>query len=104
MGKPSDKIMRVMRALDINDEEISKRLGQYTEDVEYFYQKYEGLRRRFPDQFVAVYGKRIVGHGKNISRLVRQLEKDGYDTGSVFIQFAYLRTRMPKFILYSQAA
>jgi len=51
MGKPSDKIMRVMRALDINDEEISKRLGQYTEDVEYFYQKYEVLRRRFPDQF-----------------------------------------------------
>jgi len=50
-------------------------------------ENFEKLQEKYPNEFVAVRGNRILGHSKNPKALIRELEKMGEDLAPVLIEF-----------------
>ena len=45
------------------------------------------LRKDYPDHFVAVYQKQVVGKGKNLKNLIRSLDENGVPKGLAVIEY-----------------
>ena len=78
---------------------VAEGLKRFVDDVRYFNDNYEGLRRQYPDEWVAVYEQKVIGHGRDHMRLIEQLRKDGIDTGKVYLNRAYLNEKPPTLVL-----
>ena len=83
----------------INPEETVRSLTRFRGDIRYFDTTYKTLRRKYPDEFVAIHNQEVVGHGRNFSQLVECLNKDGIDTSDVFIGRTYFKEKSPTLIL-----
>jgi len=83
----------------INPEETARSLVGFRGNTKYFDKNYQTLREKYPDEFVAVYDQKVVGHGRNFSQLVESLNKENIDTGEVFIGRTYFKEKSPTLIL-----
>ncbi len=68
-------------------ETLMDQLKQYREDVIYLDSLVPELVKEFPDHYVAVYQKKVVGTGKYRKILLRKLEKEGIPRDGVAIEF-----------------
>jgi hypothetical protein len=67
---------------------LAQKLDQFEADAIWLDQHYDQLKEQYPDQFVAVYGKTVIDHGKNLDTLMRRLRKKyGKKTGDVVVEF-----------------
>ncbi|MGH7599108.1 MAG: DUF5678 domain-containing protein [bacterium] len=67
---------------------LSQKLDHFEADTIWFDQHYDKLKEQYPDQFVAVYGKIVVDHGKNLDILMKRLRKKyGKETGDIVVEF-----------------
>lgn len=64
-------------------EEIERDLERFRRDGQYFEEHWDELLERYPERWVAVYHRHVVGAAKDIRRLVRQLERKGIPPGFV---------------------
>ena len=69
------------------DPQVQRELERFTQDMLYFDAHREELLRQYPERWVAIYNKQVVGAAKDITRLVRQLEREGIPPGHVFREY-----------------
>jgi hypothetical protein len=67
---------------------LSQKLDHFEADTIWLDQHYDKFKKQYPDQFVAVYGKTLIDHGKNLDSLLRRLRKKyGNETGDIVVEF-----------------
>lgn len=59
------------------------------EDLEWFNNNFEEIQKRFPNQFVAIKDKKIVGFARKIELLFEELRKKNIDEAEVLIEIVY---------------
>lgn len=53
---------------------LLEQLESFEEDMKWLSQHYEGLKQRYPDQYVAVLHRIVVDHDADLKKLMRRLE------------------------------
>ena len=76
---------------------IKEQMEQFDRESAYFVAHQEELLREYPDQWVAIYGERVVGADPDRTQLVADLRRQGVPTDRTFIEFMW--TNRPVFIL-----
>ncbi len=67
---------------------LEQKLDQFEADTIWFDQHYEKFKEQYPDQFVAVYGKTLIDHGRNLDTLMKRLRKKyGKEAGDIVVEF-----------------
>ena len=79
--------------------EQMKKLKRYMSDSEFFYQNYEGLRRKYPDEWIAVFNQKIIAHHRDYNKLIEKLKEIGIDIHEVYIDRTYFKEKRPKLLL-----
>ena len=77
-GRP--RTVKVVR-LDEDNPEVARakaELRRFTEDQRFFGEVYDELLERYPEKWVAVYRKEIVGADADFGRLLKRLKARGY--------------------------
>ena len=69
------------------EEVIEVKLRRFEEDVRYLQSLRQELMRKYLDQWVAVYERSLVAHGKTISELRQQLLAKGIPQNEAAIDF-----------------
>ena len=67
--------------IDLNDPEIARanaELKIFTEDQLFFDEMYHEFLERYPDKWVAVYNKEVIGVDEDFRRLLKSLKASGY--------------------------
>ena len=67
--------------IDLNDPEIARanaELRRFTEDQLFFEEMYHEFLERYPEKWVAVYHKEVVGVDEDFMRLLKSLKASGY--------------------------
>lgn len=72
---------------------------RFEEDIKWFYDNYEELKSKYPNELVAVFQKRVVGHHKDIKKLRTILEKEFSEEDILHMPIEYVSTRKIKTIL-----
>ncbi len=62
--------------------------------VLYFDEHRHELVQRYPDRWVAIYDKQVVGAAKALPRLISQLERKGIPRGRAFVDFTTEREEL----------
>ena len=83
--------------LDSDLQEIAKDLQRFQGDARYFDNNYESLRRKYPDQFVAIYNGEVVANNIDIASVAKKLNEKGL-RGKAFVRRTYYKEKQPKFI------
>lgn len=60
-----------------SDSRFAKSVAAAAESQDFIYARWEELVKRYPDQWIAVYRKEVIGHGDNLMILVRKLREEG---------------------------
>ena len=80
--------------------ELLKRLGRPFEDIqkdsEYVAGHWSELLKLYPDEFIAVVDRVVVGHKREHSELLKELRRRGV---AVSVSTAFLATNPPNWIL-----
>lgn len=71
---------------------IYERLTQFEEDEKWISENYENLKQEFPDEYIAVFQKKVIDHDKDISRLSARL-KANYPEKSKHIAVEFIGTK-----------
>ena len=77
-GRP--RVMKVVH-IDQNDPEVARvkaELRRFTEDHLFFGEMYNEFLERYPEKWVAVYHKEVVGVDADFGRLLKSLKASGY--------------------------
>ena len=74
-------------------EPLLESINRGTENSKWLAAHYAELAQRYEGEWVAVYERQVVGHGKNLSRLARPLKRK-YGKAHDEIAFEYV-TRKP---------
>ncbi|MBI5148694.1 hypothetical protein HZA33_03365 [Candidatus Pacearchaeota archaeon] len=80
-------------------EKIRNEFKRNREDLEFYTNNHKRLRREYPDQWVAIYDKKVVGHGKDLEKLCDELTEKGIETGHTLIKRTYFKEKPPVYIL-----
>ncbi|MBS3070888.1 hypothetical protein J4407_01135 [Candidatus Pacearchaeota archaeon] len=73
----------------------------FSDNFEYFDENYENLRIEYPDEWVAIYNRKIIGHGKNLINLLEGLSKKEIDTRKVITRRTYFNEKRPTLTHYA---
>ena len=69
---------------------LDQELERFEKDMQWIYDRYESLKQRYPNEFVAVYNGQIVAHSRDIDALVRELRRQYGDKASeIAVKFIY---------------
>ncbi len=67
---------------------FAQKLDHFQADSIWLDQNYERLKDEYPDHWMAVYGKAIIDHSKNLTTLMKRLRrKFGKGTGDIVVRF-----------------
>jgi hypothetical protein len=53
---------------------LASDLERFSNDAKFFDRNYPGLKEDYSDEYVAVYNETVVGHDKNLSKLIEKIE------------------------------
>lgn len=74
----------------VKDATLYQELERFEKDMQWIYDRYEDLRRQYPNEFVAVYREKLVGHNPHIDQLAKELKQNHKDRASdIAIKFIY---------------
>jgi hypothetical protein len=86
----------------VNGQQIKEDFRQFGANIEYFEKNLKRITREYPDQWVCIYGQRVVDHDKDFMKLADRLSKMNYTTD--YIQRTYYKEKPPHFILATMTA
>jgi hypothetical protein len=73
---------------DENEEIILEKLRNFQADSIWFDRNYEELKKKYKEEWVAVFNKQVIDHGKNLKALLRRLNKNyPDDAGDIVVEF-----------------
>ncbi|MDZ7361565.1 MAG: DUF5678 domain-containing protein [candidate division KSB1 bacterium] len=74
-----------------NEEIILEKLRKFRADYIWFNEHYEELQRKYEEEWVAIFNKQVVDHGKNLKPLLQRLRKNyPDDAGDIVVEFVTL--------------
>jgi hypothetical protein len=74
-----------------NEESILEKLRDFRTDSIWFNQHYEELKRKYKEEWVAIFHKQVIDHGKSLKILLRRLRKNyPKDAGDMVVEFVTL--------------
>ncbi len=76
-----------------------KELKRYKRDVEYLEAHYSELLQSHPDQWIAIYDRKVVGTSPDLTQLLDQIQSAGISPGVTLTE--YLSTQEEVLILIS---
>lgn len=85
------------RQTDRTPQEVLESFERRGRDTAYFDSNREGLTRKYPDMFVAIFGEQVIGHDRNQERLIRELHEKGYY--GFYVERTYSKEEPPTWIL-----
>jgi hypothetical protein len=72
----------------MSEEMILEGLRNFQADSIWFDQQYEELKRKYKDEWVAVFHKQVIDHDKKLNALLQRLRKSYFqDVGDMVIEF-----------------
>ena len=77
----------------LSAEEIRAGLQQFKRDGEYWHEHRAEFKALYPDQYVAVFDGRMVGHDADNWALLNRLDEEGVDVLEAYIEFVPLNAR-----------
>jgi hypothetical protein len=76
---------------DENEEIILEKLRNFQADSIWFDRNYEELKKKYKEEWVAVFRKQVIDHGKNLKSLLQRLSKNyPKDAGDIVVEFVTL--------------
>lgn len=66
---------------------IQEELDRFTADARFFDEQRDALLERFPEQFVAIYNREVVGAASEMTQLVAELKRRGIPPGEVYHEY-----------------
>jgi hypothetical protein len=84
-NKGSDELIRYL-----SEPGLSEDIQRFQKDCEWLEGHRTELTARYPDRWVAVFHKEVIGTQKGASSLqilIKRLREQGYDTGKVVVRF-----------------
>ena len=75
----------------------SGHLETFKKDAVWFDENYKDLRRTHQDEWIAVYGQRVIAHHKDMDNLLEQLDEKGV-RGKAFVKRTYFNEEEPTYI------
>ena len=64
-----------------------RELERYTQDRLWFEEHRDEPLQRYPERWVAIYNREVVGAAKDIGRLVKQLDRKGIPSGDAYREY-----------------
>ena len=61
-------------------------IARFQQDVDYFESRYEELLQQFPEQWVAILNRTVVGNDTNLDRLLSRLDSEGIPIEKALIE------------------
>jgi len=77
---------------------LIKELETFESNFKWIDKHYEALKNKYPDQWVAVFNKRVVGNHKNLKNVIRRL-KESFPEDYDHIAVEYISTKKIELIL-----
>lgn len=69
-------------------EMFMQKIKKFGEDTKWLDRHYDELKIEYPDEWVAVFKKNVVGHDRDLHELMEELEKKyGDDAGHMAVEF-----------------
>jgi hypothetical protein len=91
LTKEDGKIVMVKR-------DLVKELETFEGNLKWIDKHYDALKNKYPDQWVAVFKKRVVGNHKNLKNVIRKL-KESFPQHYDHIAVEYVSTKKIELIL-----
>jgi hypothetical protein len=78
-----------------NEKIILEKMRNFQADHIWFSQQYEELKKKYKEEWVAVFHKQVIDHGKNLDTLLRRLRKKyPLEVGDMVVEFVTLKEVM----------
>ena len=68
-------------------EEFQKKFEQYKESVASIEANRDELLKKYDNEWIAVYNRKVVAHAKKLQELIQKVEPTGLPTNEVLIEF-----------------
>ncbi len=72
---------------EVDEERILEELRKFERDSRWISRNISTLRAKYPDKYVAVWGREVVDSDKNHNRLLKRLRKREYDVPNMAIEY-----------------
>lgn len=66
---------------------VLKELSEFSGSLTVMNGRLKELRRKYPNEFVAIHEGKVVGHGPKIEPLIKELKEEGIDPSKIPIEF-----------------
>jgi len=77
---------------------VVRELKQFETNMKWLDNNYERLSKRYPEEYVAVYNKKVVGHENNLKSLIEEMDRK-YPQGSNVVAIKYVTPEKVELIL-----
>ena len=74
------------KPIRVPSDDIKVEMRHFDEDIQFANENAREIRRLYPDHWVAVYDKQVVGADEDLRRLLRGLKAQGYPPGKSLIR------------------
>lgn len=89
-------VKRILKSKE-ESQRIATMLSRQDDDFEWILTNLTNLKEKFPDQYVAVRGGKVIVSGKEFSDLVEKLKKENVAISDVTVE--YITAKPMKFLL-----
>ncbi len=69
--------------------QVQDELERYRADALHFEAHRQELLEEYPERWIAVYGRQVVGTARRLPRLLEKLDRKGLPRGRVFVEHLY---------------
>ena len=69
-------------------------LARFRDDASFLEQQMETLLAKYCDEWVAIYGRKVAGHDRDLARLTAHLQKKDLPPGETLIRFITRRKQL----------
>ncbi len=75
-----------LKSIRVPTDDLKVEMRHFDEDVQFANENAREIRRLYPDHWVAVYDKQVVGADEDLRRLLKGLKARGYPPGKSLIR------------------
>jgi hypothetical protein len=73
---------------ELKDQELS--FDRFAQDMDWIEDQYENLKEKFPEEYVAVFDREVIGHNSDFEKLLEELRsKYGDRVSELAIKYIY---------------
>jgi hypothetical protein len=98
IAKTKAKLVREDGKIAMVKQDLVKELEAFEGNLKWIDEHYDALKNKYPDQWVAVFNKKVVGNNKNLKKIIRKL-KESFPQNYDHVATEYISTKKIELIL-----